>query len=79
MWRLSNQDVAAGAQDTIPAPVDGREGPLKRTERSVTDISGCVVLMLGWLFIGLTFLVPYAVGKPDANRLTYGTAYNSAY
>lgn len=76
MWRLSNQDVSAGAQDALSAPVHGRVGPLKRTERNFTDPSGCVLIMIGWLFIALTFLIPYAIGNPDSNKLTYGTDYN---
>jgi len=78
MWRFSSHDVAAGAQNALSAPLHGRLGPPKRTERSFTNPSGCFLLVVGWVLIFLTFFVPYFIGRPDPNRLTFGTDYNGA-
>ncbi len=77
MWRLSNHDIEAKAQEPLAAPQHGRVGPVKRPDRNITNPSGCVFLILGWMFIGFTFLIPYAIGTPNSGRLTFGTDYNS--
>lgn len=75
MWRFSNQDVSQGAQTILKAPKNGRVGPPKRSERSFTNPSGCVLIVVAWAIIGFTFVVPYAIGEPDPDRLVYGTDY----
>jgi len=78
MWRFSSHDVSRGAQNVLAAPAHGRFGPVKRTERKFTNPTGCLLLVAGWVVIFLTFVVPWFIGDPDPNRLTFGTAYNGA-
>ena len=64
-----------GATDTLKGPEHGRVHPISRGERQFTDWLGFLLLSLAWLGIAFTFSVPFIIGQPNDEKLTFGMDY----
>jgi hypothetical protein len=50
-------------------------GPLARQHRSLTDFASFFILIVGWGVALVCIAMPYFIGHPDWNRLSFGTNY----